>query len=90
MFPVYGWKSLSRKAVHNWVEKRGKCFADDEEVETEVRKWLRQQSKELCDAGFDTLVKRWDKCINVGGGYVEKEMYFPGSNFTCFMFRIHL
>jgi hypothetical protein len=23
-------------------------------------------------AGFDTLVKRWDKCINVGGGYVEK------------------
>jgi hypothetical protein len=21
MFPVYGWKSLSRKAVHNWVEK---------------------------------------------------------------------
>jgi hypothetical protein len=23
-------------------------------------------------AGFDALVKRWDKCINVGGGYVEK------------------
>jgi hypothetical protein len=21
MFPVYGWKCLSRKAVHNWVEK---------------------------------------------------------------------
>jgi hypothetical protein len=21
---------------------------------------------------FDALVKRWDKCINVGGGYVEK------------------
>jgi hypothetical protein len=22
--------------------------------------------------GFDALVKRWDKCINVGGGHVEK------------------
>jgi hypothetical protein len=34
--------------------------------------WLRQQSKDFYVAGFDTLVKRWDKCINVGGGYVEK------------------
>jgi hypothetical protein len=38
MFPVYGGKCLSRKADHNWVEKRGKRFADDEEVETEVPK----------------------------------------------------
>jgi hypothetical protein len=50
----------------------GKYFADDEEVETEVRKWLRQQSKDFHAAGFDALVKRWDKCINVGGRYVEK------------------
>jgi hypothetical protein len=32
MFPVYGGKCLSRKAVHKWVEKRDKRFADDEEV----------------------------------------------------------
>jgi hypothetical protein len=63
---------LSSKAVHNWVEKRGKYFADDEEVETDVRKWMRQQSKDLYGAAFDALVKRWGKCINVGGGYVEK------------------
>jgi hypothetical protein len=50
----------------------GKRFADDEEVEMEVRKWLRQQSKDFYTAGFDALVKRWEKCINVGGGYVEK------------------
>jgi hypothetical protein len=50
----------------------GKRFTDDKEVETEVWKWLRQQSKDLYAAGFDALVKRWDKCINVGGGYVEK------------------
>jgi hypothetical protein len=40
MIPVYGGKCLSCKAFHTWVEKRGKRFADDEEVETEVRKWL--------------------------------------------------
>jgi hypothetical protein len=38
----------------------------------QVRKWLRQQSKDFYAAGFDALIKRWDKCINVGGGCVEK------------------
>jgi hypothetical protein len=51
----------------------GKRFADDEEAETEVRKWLRQQSKDFYAAGFDAaLAKQWDKCISIGGGYVEK------------------
>jgi hypothetical protein len=36
MFLVYGGKCLSRKAVHKLVDKRGKCFANDEEVETEA------------------------------------------------------
>jgi hypothetical protein len=66
------WEVLSHKAVHNWVEKRGKYFADAEEVETELRKWLRQQSENLDPAVFDSLVRRWGKCISVGGGYVEK------------------
>jgi hypothetical protein len=70
MFHVYCGNCLSRQAVQNWVEKRGKIFADDEDDETEVRKWLRQQSKDFCAAGFDAPVKRWDK--NVDGGYVEK------------------
>jgi hypothetical protein len=60
--PVYGGKCLSRKAVHNWVEKRGNRLAGDEEVETEVRKWLGRQSKDFYAAGLDALVKRWDKC----------------------------
>jgi hypothetical protein len=50
----------------------GKRFADDEEVETEVRTWLRQPSKDFYVASFDALVKRSDKCISVGGGYIEK------------------
>jgi hypothetical protein len=49
----------------------GKRFTDGEEIETEARKWLRQLSKDFYAAGFDALVKRWDKCIIVGGGYVE-------------------
>jgi hypothetical protein len=38
----------------------------------QVQKWLRQQSKGFYAAGFNALVKRWDKCISVGGEYVEK------------------
>jgi hypothetical protein len=63
IFSVYGGKCLSCKAFH--VD--GKYFADDEEIETEVRKWLRQESKDFYAAGFDALVKRWDKCVSVGG-----------------------
>jgi hypothetical protein len=59
-------------AASNWSQLGGTIFANDEEVETEVRKWLRQQSKNFCAAGFDAPVKRWNKFINVGGGHVEK------------------
>jgi hypothetical protein len=59
-------------------------FADDEEVKAEVRKCLRQESKDFYAAGVDALVKRWDKCISVDGGYVEKQMFVPGSNITYF------
>jgi hypothetical protein len=52
----------------------GKRFADDEEVEIGLRKWLRQQSKDFYAAGFDVLVKRWDKC---------------SSNITYFTLYIH-
>jgi hypothetical protein len=38
----------------------------------QLRKWLRQQSNDFYATGFDAMVKRWDKCISVGGGYVEK------------------
>jgi hypothetical protein len=68
---------------------RGKRFAYDEEVEREIRKWLRRKSKDFYVAGFDALVKRWVKCINVGGGHVEK-CFFPGSNITCFTFYVYI
>jgi hypothetical protein len=54
----------------------GKRCADGEKVETEVRKWLRQQSEDFCAADVDALVKRWGKCNNICGGYVEKNDVF--------------
>jgi hypothetical protein len=71
IFPVYGLKCLSSKAVHNWVEKlsQGRSkFADDARPGAEVSETVKNSYA----AGFDALVKRWDKCNNVGGGYVEK------------------
>jgi hypothetical protein len=68
IFLVHGGKCLSRKAVQNWVEK----FSQGRSKVAKVRKWVRQQSNDFCAAGFDALVKRRDKCIGVGGGYVEK------------------
>jgi hypothetical protein len=82
--PAEGETHLSRKEVHNWIEKlsqgRSKIAGD----EMGERKWLRQESKDFYAAGFDALVKSCDKCINVGGRYVEK--YILGSN----EFYIHL
>jgi hypothetical protein len=56
------------------------------EVQTEVQKGLRKQSKDFYAAGFDVLVKRWDKCINVGGGYVKTEMFPLGFNTSFFYY----
>jgi hypothetical protein len=33
----------------------------------QVRKWLRHQPRDFYAAGFEALIKRWDKCINVRG-----------------------
>jgi hypothetical protein len=78
MFPLCGEKCLSLKAVHNWVEKSGNRFVDDEKVETEV---------DFHAADFDALVKRWDKYISVDGGFVEKWMFLQVriSHVLCFI-----
>jgi hypothetical protein len=90
MFPVYGGKSLSFKVVQSWVDRGCKYFADEEDVETEVQKSLRQQSKHPC-CGLRCTGKamvqlhqcRWRICRKIN-------VFFPVSNITCFMFYIHL
>jgi hypothetical protein len=74
MFPVYGGKCLSRKIVHNWVEKFSQGYS--KVAPDQVRKWLRQQSNDFYAVEFDAFVKRWNKYIDVGGGFVEKLTFF--------------
>jgi hypothetical protein len=65
--------------------------------EFESRRHVRQGAevaettcKNFYAVGFDEQVKRWDKCINVDGGYVEKKMFFPGLSIRYFTFYIYL
>jgi thiamine kinase-like enzyme len=57
MFPVYGGMCLPRKAVHKYVEKLSQGRSKSQMMPDQVRKWLRQQSKDFYPAGFDALVK---------------------------------
>jgi hypothetical protein len=52
MFRDHGGECLSRKAVHNCIHQPCKRFADGEEVETEVQKWLETTVKRLMCCGF--------------------------------------
>jgi hypothetical protein len=56
--------------------KRGFKFVErfpvDDAIEIAVRASFRQQPQEFYAAGFQGLVKRWDKCLNLYGDYVEK------------------
>ena len=72
MLPMYGEHCLSRQAVHNWVQKFSEWRTSIEDEHRAVRAWFRQQPKEFFAAGFQGLVKRWDKCLNLYGDYVEK------------------
>jgi histone-lysine N-methyltransferase SETMAR len=50
----------------------GRCFKSDEEVEDAIKEWLSGLATEVCDKGIQNLITRYDKCLNVGGDYVEK------------------
>jgi hypothetical protein len=72
MFPVKSGKYWARKAVHNWNEKfsQGRFkVAVDARAGAEV---AETTVKNFYAAGFDALVKRWDKCSNLDGGYFNK------------------
>jgi hypothetical protein len=77
---VYGGKCLQRKQLPTVSRNSLKDFRRLQLMPDRVFKWLRQQSNDFYAAGFDALVKRWDKCINPDGGYVEKQS-FLFSNF---------
>lgn len=47
-------------------------FDDDEELKDAVTGWLKAQAADFYAEGISKLVKRYDKCLNVFGNYVEK------------------
>jgi histone-lysine N-methyltransferase SETMAR len=49
----------------------GRHFKSDE-VKDAVKEWLNGLAAEVYDEGTQKLVTRYDKCLNVGGDYVEK------------------
>jgi len=51
---------------------RGKKFEDDEEVISEVKRWLRQRPAEWYREGIQALTSRWRKAMDSDGDYVEK------------------
>jgi hypothetical protein len=51
---------------------REKKFDDDEEVISEVKRWLRQRHAELYREGIQAVTSRWRKAIDSEGYYVEK------------------
>ncbi|GBL77785.1 hypothetical protein AVEN_152988-1 [Araneus ventricosus] len=49
-----------------------KRFGSDEELENAVTNWFNELAAEEYGMGILMLVDRYDKCLNVGGDYVEK------------------
>jgi hypothetical protein len=52
------WPLVTLSVWATKIHLGSECFADDEEVEMEVKKWLRQQSKDCYAECSDTSVKR--------------------------------
>ncbi|GBM85401.1 hypothetical protein AVEN_209024-1 [Araneus ventricosus] len=69
-------RSLSQCPVEPMVNEimsgQDQWTGDVEDVQHEVLLCMRQQPKEFYAAIIGALIKRWDKCINIGKDYVEK------------------
>jgi len=71
MLPMYGEHCLSRQAVQNWVQKFSEertSIADEHSVSAGGDR----HAGNVAGAGFQGLVKKWDKCLNLYGDYAEK------------------
>jgi hypothetical protein len=65
MFLVYGGQCLLHKAIHNWIKKFSSWTFRSHRLLNVFAEWAETTVKNFCAAGFDTLVKRWEKGINV-------------------------
>jgi hypothetical protein len=47
-------------------------FSSDDEVKTAMQHWVKALAADFFDEGIQKLVPRYDRCLNLGGDYVEK------------------
>jgi histone-lysine N-methyltransferase SETMAR len=80
MLQEFGWEVFEHPAYKpdlapsdfHLFPKLNEFFRNDEEVKDAVKEWLNGLAAEVYDEGIQKLVTRYDKCLNVGGDYVEK------------------
>ncbi|XP_048259394.1 histone-lysine N-methyltransferase SETMAR-like [Haliotis rufescens] len=51
---------------------RGQRFEDDDELAAAVEGWLGDQNVDFYRSGISDWQTRWNKCVELGGDYVEK------------------
>jgi hypothetical protein len=51
---------------------RGQNFSCEEEVKAAVCQWFWEKEKDIFKDRIQKLVEHWQKCLEVGGDYVEK------------------
>ena len=49
-----------------------RCFKNNEEVKCTVKEKLNGLAAEVYDEGMQELITGYDKCLSVGGDFVEK------------------
>ena len=47
-------------------------FDNTDDVINEVEEWFQAQSADFYNNGIPTVKRRWKKCVNLDGDYVEK------------------
>jgi hypothetical protein len=63
----------------NWLESQG--FNSNGELMEDVKTWLSSQVADFFDTGIQKLIPQYDKCLNSGGDYVVKYVFFIYNNF---------
>jgi len=51
---------------------RGRRFSSDTDIQVDVTSWLEGQDSGFYLAGMSLLPAKWNKCIELNGGYIEK------------------
>lgn len=51
---------------------RGTHFESDESLKMAVTQWFESQTEDFYKTGITKLLHRWEKCIALGGDYIEK------------------